>query len=180
MDSHPETRAPPAHGTFFHGELTSMPLGFYGSRARPISCSVGMSHSLACLHTRSGRFLLSACSTRSFLSFRRWHAEECHDDQTTQVACGGVRRRPDNTGGMRRSTTTRPDSTGGMRRSATTRRQHRWHAEECDDDQTTQVACGVRRRGALGCGGIGGNRKTSSVALLTFPYNHTTRYTASS
>jgi len=48
---------------------------------------------------------------------------------------------------MRRSTTTRPDSTGGMRRSATTRRQHRWHAEECDDDQTTQVACGgVRRR----------------------------------
>ena len=31
---------------------------------------------------------------------------------------------------------------GGMRRSATTTRQHRWHAEECDDDQTTQVACG--------------------------------------
>ena len=75
---------------------------------------------------------------------------------------------------MRRSTTTRPDSTGGMRRSATTRRQHRWHAEECDDDQTTQVACGVRRRGALGCGGIGGNRKTSSVDLLTFRFYHTT------
>ena len=33
----------------------------------------------------------------------------------------------------------RPDNTGGMRRSATTRRQHRWHAEECDADHATPI-----------------------------------------
>ena len=71
---------------------------------------------------------MSGCAEEQII---KWHAKEC-DDQATQVACRGVRRREDNT--------------GGMRRSATTTRQHRWHAEECDDDQTTQVPCeGVRR-----------------------------------
>ena len=32
------------------------------------------------------------------------------------------------------------------------------------------------RLGALGCGGIGGNRKTSSVVLLTFPFYHTASF----
>ena len=70
---------------------------------------------------------MSGCAEEQII---KWHAEEC-DDQATQVACGGVRRREDNT--------------GGMRRSATTTRQHRWHAE-CDDEKTTQVACRGKRR----------------------------------
>ena len=71
------------------------------------------------------------------------------DEDSPSLNTGGMRRsattRQDNTGGMRRSATTRQDSTGGMRRSATTTRQHRWHAE-CDDEKTTQVACGGKRR----------------------------------
>ena len=72
-----------------------------------------------------------------------------HLTQMRQKGCGRLDEDSPslNTGGMRRSATTRQGNTGGMRRSATTTRQHRWHAEECDDNKTTQVACGgVRRR----------------------------------
>ena len=71
-----------------------------------------------------------------------------HDDndQTTQVACGGVRRQDQTAqaacGGVRR----REDNTGGMRRSATTTRQHRWHAE-CDDGEhwVVEVSVGIAK-----------------------------------
>ena len=102
------------------------------------------------------------------------------DEDSPSLNTGGMRRsattRQGNTGGMRRSATTRQDSTGGMRRSATKTRQHRWHAEECDDNKTTQVACGGVRRRPDNTGGMrrsattrpdntGGMRRSATTPL---------------
>ena len=93
------------------------------------------------------------------------------DEDSPSLNTGGMRRsattRQGNTGGMRRSATTRQDSTGGMRRSATTTRQHRWHADECDDNKTTQVACGGVRRRPDNTGAMRRSATTPPVLLCT-------------